>query len=184
VVVISNAMWVNRLGADPRVIRRRISLNRESYKIVGVMPSAFYPAPNYPELWTPHWASQAEKDVRNVWGLFPLAQLKPGVTCQQVQTELDVISARVLQDHPTLESVGGTVVPMDAQFGRLATQTDYLTPAQAPSLSGRSKSGRVSGKFSVFCMTWQFAPATDPHAAPRVWIQWPRCNTTSAPVVP
>ena len=102
------------MGQSPwrgSAIRRRISLNRESYKIVGVMPSAFYPAPNYPELWAPRWASQAEKDVRNVWGLFPLAQLKPGVTWQQVQTELDVISARVLQDHPTLESVGGTVVP-------------------------------------------------------------------------
>ena len=34
VVVISNAMWVNRLGADPG----RISLNREFYEIVGVMP--------------------------------------------------------------------------------------------------------------------------------------------------
>ena len=83
-------------------------------------------------------------------GVFPLARLKPGVTWQQVQTELDVISARVLQDHPTLESVGGTVVPMDAQFGRLATHTVYLTPEQAPSLSGQSNSGSIPGKFSVF----------------------------------
>jgi MacB-like periplasmic core domain len=149
VVVIGNAMWVNRLGADPRVIGRRISLNRESYEIVGVMPSGFYPAPNYRELWTPHWALQAEKDAQNVWGLFPLARLKPGVTWQQVQTA-GRHSARVLQDHRTLESVGGTVVPMDAQFGRLATHTVNLTPEQAPSLSGQSNSGSIPGKFSVF----------------------------------
>jgi hypothetical protein len=150
VVVISNAMWVNRLGADPRVIGRRISLNRESYDIVGVMPSAFYPAPNYRELRTPHWASQAEKDTRNVLGLVPIGAAEARSHLAAVQTELDVISARVLQDHPTLESVGGTDVPMDAQFGRLATHTVYLTPEQAPSLSGQSKSGSIPGKFSVF----------------------------------
>ena len=116
VVVISNAMWINCLGDDSGVIGRRISLDRESYEIVGVMPQGFYPAPNYPELWTPHWANQNEKDNRNIWGLFPLARLKPGVTWQQAQTELHVISARVLQDHPDLESVGGIVVPIDAQL--------------------------------------------------------------------
>jgi predicted permease len=116
VVVISNAMWIKRFGGDPGMIGRRISLDRESYEIVGVMPPGFYPAPDYPELWTPHWADQAEKDSRNIWGVFALGRLKPGVTWEQAQRELDVISARVLQDHPTMDSVGGVVVPMDAQL--------------------------------------------------------------------
>ncbi len=83
--MISNAMWMKRLGGDPGVIGRRISLDRESYEIVGVMPPGFYPAPDYPELWTPHWANQAEKDNRNIWGVFALARLKPGVTWEQAQ---------------------------------------------------------------------------------------------------
>lgn len=116
VVVISNAMWRQRFGGDRTVIGQRISLDREPYEIVGVMPAGFYPAPDYPALWTAHWADQGEKDNRNLWGVFALARLKPGVTWQRAQTELDVASARMSQDHPTLESVGGVVVPMDAQL--------------------------------------------------------------------
>src|SRR5579864_3429348 len=116
VVVISNQMWKHRFGGDLAVIGRRIALDRESYEIVGVMPPGFYPAPEYPNLWTPHWADQGERENRNIWGLFPLARLKPGVSWQQAQTELDVVSARMSRDHPISESVGGVVVPMDAQL--------------------------------------------------------------------
>jgi len=118
VVVISHAMWTKRLGADAGVIGRRISLDRESYEIVGVMPPGFYPAyaGPYPELWTPHWASEGEKEDRTTWGLFPLARLKAGVTWQQAQTELDVISERMFHDNPNLDQGGGVVVPMDAQL--------------------------------------------------------------------
>jgi hypothetical protein len=116
VVVISSRMLMQRFGKAPVVIGRRIALDRESYEIVGVMPAGFYPAPDYPNFWTPHWADQGEKENRNIWGLFPLARLKPGVRWQQAQTELDVVSARMSHDHSTSESVGGIVVPMDAQL--------------------------------------------------------------------
>jgi predicted permease len=118
VVVISNTMWVKRFGGTPGVIGRRVSLDRESYEVVGVMPEGFYPFPGggYPELWIPHWANQGEKNDRTTWGVFPVARLKPGITWQQAQTEVDVTSARMSHDHPTLEKMGGIVVPMDAQL--------------------------------------------------------------------
>jgi predicted permease len=117
VAVISNAMWIKRFGGDSGVIGRHISLDRKSYEIVGVMPAGFYPTSRgYPELWTPHWSNQGEKDDRTTWGLITVARLKPGVTWEQAQIELDVVSARMSQDHPTLEKMGGTVVPMDAQL--------------------------------------------------------------------
>lgn len=117
VVVISNRMWVQRLGADPAVIGRRVLLDRASYEIVGVMPQNFYPTGSgYPEFWVPHWANAGERNDRTSWGLFPLARLKPGVTWQQAQTEFDVISARIAQENPTDEPLSAVVVPMDAQL--------------------------------------------------------------------
>ncbi|HEV2378931.1 MAG TPA: ABC transporter permease [Terriglobia bacterium] len=117
VVVISNRIWVDRFGRDPRVIGRRISLDRESYEIVGVMPAGFYPTQfGYPELWTPHWADAKEKDDRTTWGWLVVARLKPGVTWERAQTELDVISARIAKDHPGEGEGSAVVVPMESQL--------------------------------------------------------------------
>ena len=117
VVVISNAVWVDRFGKDPGVIGRRISLDRESYEIVGVMPAGFYPTPfGKVELWVPHWADAKEKDDLQTWGLSVIARLKPGVTWTKAQTELDVVSARVAKDHPKEGEGSAVVVPMDSQL--------------------------------------------------------------------
>jgi predicted permease len=117
VVVISNDMWVKRFSEDGGVIGRRISVDRQSYEIVGVMPAGFYPTERgYPELWTPHWADQGEKNDRITWGLITVARLKPGVSWEQAQTELDVVSARMNKDHPTSEMMHAVVVPVDAQL--------------------------------------------------------------------
>jgi putative ABC transport system permease protein len=116
VVVISNRMWVQRLGANRDVIGARISLDQESYEIVGVMPANFYPTPwGYPEFWIPHWADQGERSDRKSWGLIPLARLKTGITWEEAQIQFDVISRRLIEDHPE-DPVSAVVVPMDAQL--------------------------------------------------------------------
>ena len=117
VVVISHSMWEKRYAKDRNVIGRRITLDRELYEIVGVMPAGFFPTPaGYPELWTPHWASQKEQEDRVTWGLIIVGRLKSAVTWERAQTELDFLSARINKDHPTSERVRAIVVPMDAQL--------------------------------------------------------------------
>ena len=116
VAVISNRMWVQRLGSNPDVIGARISFDHEPYEIVGVMPANFYPTPwGYPEFWIPHWAATGEKNDRKSWGLVPLARLKNGVTWEEAQIQFDVISARLIEDNPD-DSLSAVVVPMDAQL--------------------------------------------------------------------
>jgi putative ABC transport system permease protein len=116
VVVLSYSMWKQRFGNDPQVLGRRIVLDRQSYEIVGVMPQGFYPTPGTPpEIWTAHWASQKELQDFSTWGGVVIARLKPGVTWEEAQAELFVLSARITRDRPTLEKVHAIVVPMSAQ---------------------------------------------------------------------
>jgi predicted permease len=116
VVVLSYTTWQQRFGNDPQALGRRMVLDRQSYEIVGVMPDGFYPTPgSRPEIWTPHRAPQKELDNFSTWGMVVIARLKRGVTWEQAQAELFVLSARVTRDRPTLEKVHAIVVPMSAQ---------------------------------------------------------------------
>ena len=116
VVVLSYTTWQQRFGNDPQILGRRIVLDRQSYEIVGVMPEGFYPTPgSRPEIWIPHRAPQKELVDFSTWGMVVIARLKPGVTWEQAQAELFVLSARITRDRPILEKVHAIVVPMTAQ---------------------------------------------------------------------
>ena len=45
VAVISHGLWTRRFGADPAIVGRSVTLNKEPFDVVGVMPASFtYPA--------------------------------------------------------------------------------------------------------------------------------------------
>jgi hypothetical protein len=53
VVVIGHALWASRDGGDRSIVRKQISLNSESYTVIGVMPADFSDAYS-PSLWRSH----------------------------------------------------------------------------------------------------------------------------------
>jgi len=96
VTLVSQGFWERRLGRDPGVIGRVITLNDRSYTIIGVMPKGF-DYPYHSELWIP------QSFDRNNGSAHPLnvqARLKPGVSLQQAQVELDTIAQRLGQTFP------------------------------------------------------------------------------------
>ncbi len=93
VALISQRLWQNRFGADPRLIGRAVTLDERSYTVVGVLPPSFtlFPAS---DLLTP-LAMNAEQLADDSSFPFDLiARLKPGVSIEHAQRELNEIRQR------------------------------------------------------------------------------------------
>jgi putative ABC transport system permease protein len=103
-VILGHGLWQSRFGGDPGVLGRTITLNQQSYTVVGILPARF----QYPEgfqIWTPLALSKTDAGGANE-GLGRLllkaiARLKPGVTLQQAQAELQTIAQRIQPGEPT-----------------------------------------------------------------------------------
>jgi putative ABC transport system permease protein len=102
-VVISDGLWRRRFGADSNVIGRRISLNENSYTIVGVLSRDFENvlAPQS-DAWTLMRLDPPVGFDGAQWGhwLRIEARLRPGVTAAAAQRELDVIARTPRQEFP------------------------------------------------------------------------------------
>ncbi len=104
--VISDGLWRRSYGADPNVIGKSVRLDGDLYTIVGVVPPDFHhPGRTIAtdvEVWgtTGFSADPFPKPARNVRFLPAaiIARLKSGVTLQEAQAKLDVMSTQVRKD--------------------------------------------------------------------------------------
>ncbi len=116
VVLLSYGLWQRRFGGDTSVVGRDLTLNGESYKVIGVMPRGFQFPPFWQEkaqLWAPLVFPPRRMDDRLGRSLRVFARLKPGVTIQQAGTEMSTIARRLEQEWPQfLEDRGAVVLPL------------------------------------------------------------------------
>ncbi len=102
VVVVSHGFWRNRLGADPQIVGRELTINGVTLTVIGVAPTSFtgVMAAVNPDLWVPFmmapsvlhdagWLTRA--DSHSVIGL---GRLKAGVSVSQASAELTVLTRR------------------------------------------------------------------------------------------
>jgi putative ABC transport system permease protein len=119
VVLLSYSLWQRRFGSDPAVIGRALTLNGESYTIVGVMPrlvqlSGYENVSD--QLWVPIAFPAEEAAQRGNHFLEVIARIKPGVTLKQAQAEMETIAARLEQQYPDYNMrIGAVVVPLHEQ---------------------------------------------------------------------
>jgi putative ABC transport system permease protein len=99
-VVISHGLWQRFFGADPNILGQTVKVTGFPKTIVGVMPPGFwvFPWAKDVDLWLAHDLSLA--NVPNARWLRPIARLKEGVTIEQAQAEMDVISRRLEELDP------------------------------------------------------------------------------------
>ena len=128
VVILSHELWQRRFGADRGIIGRTVTLDGRQFQVIGVMPPRFtFPISAVsPELWIPMSILRATSDgsqpmteQRDNDFFQCIARLKPKVSIQQAQANIDTIVANWRRQYPdTKLHVGAKVVPeMSAMIG-------------------------------------------------------------------
>ena len=110
VVILGHALWQRRYGGDKNIINRTVTLDGNSWTVVGVMPAGLYPTRpttagrlDFDESGQDYWRPMsyivhfAQLRGAHIFGV--LARLKPGVTIDQAQAEMNTIGARLAQEH-------------------------------------------------------------------------------------
>lgn len=126
VAVLSHALWQRRFNRDPNIINTQVTLNGESYTIVGVMPPDFFFPIRESELWIPWSMPPDQASGRGDHYLHAIARLKPGVTNERANTEVESIAARLATDYPRTNEGLGFVVN--------SFQRDYVGDLRQPIL--------------------------------------------------
>ena len=122
VVVLSYSLWKRRFGNDPEIIGQTISLDSRPHVVVGVMPADFHSLPSSlvgkSDVYLPLAANYAETERSWNW-MRAIARLRPNVSLEQAQAELDVIAHQQALDHPnTNTGYGVCVTPLQADLVR------------------------------------------------------------------
>ena len=123
VAVLSYGLWQRQFGADRGIIGKTVVLDGKPFEVIGVMPPRFtFPLrfSNPPELWismsnlrqTPPDGSQPMTEQRDNDFFSCIARLKPNVSMQQAQANIDTIVADWRRQYPDSKlHVGAKVIP-------------------------------------------------------------------------
>jgi len=117
VVVLSHELWQRRFGSDPSIVGRSLTLDGKSHTMIGVMPKGFRFFPRYAardaHLWLPCPFENDPPNERDIHRLQSIARLKPGVSIEQAQAEMDTIAYHLALAYPKSNvGLGVNVVPL------------------------------------------------------------------------
>jgi predicted permease len=116
VAMISGGLWARRFGANSNVIGKLITLNGQGYTVIGVFPAdfRFFGAADVFTLigqWDDVLAHSREAHP----GLRAVGRLKPGVSREQAQADMNSVAAQLAQTYPKSNAHHGVTVRPLAQ---------------------------------------------------------------------
>lgn len=106
-VVLSYSCWKDRFSGDPNIAGKTVLLNKQPYTVLGVAPKYFNGLERFfwPEVWVPIMNEEQIEGYnwiknRNDFDAWVAGRLKPGVTPQQAEADLNNIAAQISHDYP------------------------------------------------------------------------------------
>ena len=101
VILISEAVWRNRLGADPQIVGKTFHFNQQPLTVIGVLPIPYAGCVNGAQVWMPFTVQpylkvgndQLRADPPQQW-LFLAGRLAQGFTRRDAAAELQTIAAQ------------------------------------------------------------------------------------------
>lgn len=122
VVIITHGLWARSYGSDANVIGSKMQLDGLPYTIIGVLaPDFSFPLAS--DLFVPWDRGELRQRDRSDHDFGVIGRLKPGVTVEQADTELNTISQRLAKSYPEMAQWGVTVVPLQRAL------VEYIRPA-------------------------------------------------------
>jgi predicted permease len=118
VVVMTHKLWAERFGSDPHIIGQKLRMNGEPYTVIGVL-AAGQPDRLDTPLFVP-LAFKPEQINHDFHFLLVMGRLKPGVTIDQANAEMDSITRHIAEVYPKSNKGWGASVEL--------LQNDFISP--------------------------------------------------------
>jgi putative ABC transport system permease protein len=107
VVILTHKLWA-RMGADRNIVGKPMRINNEPYTVVGVLSEGLYD--RYEQQLTTPLSFRPEQINHDYHWMIATARLKPGVSIQQAQADMDGVAARIAAENPKSNSGWGALV--------------------------------------------------------------------------
>lgn len=126
-VILSDSFWRSEFHADPSVVGKAMTLNGESFEIIGVLPASFH-FPHSSELgaltnFSPHIAflkplgvDASQDGPIGEFDYAAIGRLKPWVSLSQASAELNVVQARIATQAKEGVDLRGEIIPLASQI--------------------------------------------------------------------
>jgi putative ABC transport system permease protein len=119
VILLGYGLWQRRFGGAQNIIGQTLTLDRQTYTVIGVLPQGFellQQSPDFVIAMAP-WASKLPEDRSWHPGINAIARLKPDVSLSQARAEMSTIAKRLYaQDSFDNIAIDALVNPMQAQL--------------------------------------------------------------------
>lgn len=118
-VLLGYGLWLRKYGSSPDIIGRSITLDHQSYTVIGILPKGYELLQQAPDvvLAMGPWGAKLPDDRSWHPGIIAIARLKPTVTLAEARAEMSTIAKRLLAKYPTDNiALDAVVNPMHEQL--------------------------------------------------------------------